>query len=329
MASESLNSASRNRSSTMPPPLHRSMTPVEWTLLVLLSTLWGASFLFVAVQVTELSPVTIVTLRVIISSLLLALVLVVMGVRVPRDRLSWRDFVIMGLLNNVAPFTLIAYGQSHIASALASILNATAPLFTVVVAHLMTTDEKMTPARIAGVLVGFAGVVVMIGPSALADIGGELLPQLACLTAALGYASSAVFARRFSRRGIPPMAIATGQMTTASLVMLPFWLVIEQPWTMSLPSGAVIAAVLALAVLSTVVAYILYYRILATAGSVNLMLVTFLIPVTGILLGALVLGEHLEPRHFLGMAAIGVGLACIDGRLVRHLGRLTSAGQSG
>jgi drug/metabolite transporter (DMT)-like permease len=305
------------------------MTPFEWALLILLSVLWGASFLFVAVQVTELSPVTIVTLRVMISSLLLALVLVVMGVRLPRDSLSWRDFVIMGFLNNVVPFTLIAYGQSHNASALASILNATAPLFTVIVAHLVTSDEKMTAARIAGVLVGFAGVVVMIGASALADIGGELLPELACLMAALGYASSAVFARRFSRRGIPPMAIATGQMTTASLVMLPFWLVIEQPWTLPVPSMPVIAAILALAMLSTVLAYILYYRILATAGSVNLMLVTFLIPVTGILLGALVLGEQLAPRHFLGMAAIAIGLACIDGRLVRRAARLTNARQSG
>jgi drug/metabolite transporter (DMT)-like permease len=305
------------------------MTPVEWTLLIVLSTLWGASFLFVAVQVTELSPVTIVTLRVVISALLLAVALAVMRVRMPRDGLSWRDFVIMGLLNNVFPFTLIAYGQSHIPSALASILNATAPLFTVVVAHLMTADEKMTPARIAGVLVGFAGVVVMIGPSALADIGGELLPELACLTAALGYASSAVFARRFSRRGIPPMAIATGQMTTASLIMLPVWLALGQPWTLPVPGLPVIAAVFALALLSTVVAYIIYYRVLATAGSVNLMLVTFLIPVTGILLGALVLGERLAPRHFLGMAAIGIGLACIDGRLIRRAARLTSARQSG
>jgi drug/metabolite transporter (DMT)-like permease len=187
----------------------------------------------------------------------------------------------------------------------------------------------MTSARIAGVLVGFAGVVVMIGASALADIGGELLPELACLTAALGYASSAVFARRFSRRGIPPMAIATGQMTTASLVMLPFWLVIAQPWTLPVPSMPVIAVILALAMLSTVLAYILYYRILATAGSVNLMLVTFLIPVTGILLGALVLGEQLAPRHFLGMTAIAIGLACIDGRLVRRAARLTNARQSG
>ena len=326
---ESLNSASRNRSESMTPPLNRSMTPLEWALLIVLSTLWGASFLFVAVQVTELSAVTIVTVRVVIAALLLAAVLIVMGVRFPRDRLSLRDFLIMGLLNNVFPFTLIAYGQSHIPSGLASILNATAPLFTVVVAHLMTADEKMTPARIAGVLVGFAGVVVMIGPSALANIGGELLPELACLTAALGYATSAVFARRFSRRGIPPMAIATGQMTTASLIMLPVWLLIDQPWTLPVPSLPVIAAVLALAVLSTVVAYILYYRILATAGSVNLMLVTFLIPVTGILLGALVLGERLAPRHFLGMAAIGIGLACIDGRLIRRAARLTSARQSG
>jgi drug/metabolite transporter (DMT)-like permease len=312
----------------MPPAIHRSMTPYEWALLITLSILWGASFLFVGVQVAVLTPTTVVTLRVIIAGLLLYAILAILGLRMPTDRESWRDFLIMGFLNNVIPFSLIAWGQSHIASGLASILNATAPLFTVVVAHYLTADERMTPTRVTGVLIGFAGVVVMIGPSALEDIGGELLPEIACLGGALAYALSAIFARRFSRRGIAPLATATGQMTTASLIMLPVWLVLDRPWTIPAPSIEVIAAVLALAALSTVVAYVIYYRVLATAGSVNLMLVTFLIPITGILLGALVLGERLAPRHFLGMAAIGLGLACIDGRLIRRMRRVPSVTES-
>jgi drug/metabolite transporter (DMT)-like permease len=292
------------------------MTPFEWALLIALSVLWGASFLFVGVQVAVLTPVTVVTLRVVIAGLLLYGILAVLGLRMPTDKESWRDFLVMGFLNNVVPFSLIAWGQSHIASGLASILNATAPLFTVVVAHYLTADERMTPARVAGLVIGFAGVVMMIGPSALSDIGGELLPELACLGGAFAYALSVVFARRFSRRGIGPLATATGQMTTASLIMLPIWLIVDPPWTIPMPPLEVIAAVLALAALATVLAYIIYYRILATAGSVNLILVTFLIPITGILLGALVLGERLAPRHFIGMAAIGLGLAFIDGRLV-------------
>jgi len=312
----------------MPLPINRSMTPFEWVLLFALSILWGASFFFVAIAVTALTPVTIVTARVTVAAILLFVLMRALGFKVPTDRQSLRDFAIMGFLNNVIPFSLISWGQSHIASGLASILNATAPLFTVVVAHLATSDERVTGARVAGVLIGFAGVVVMIGPSALADIGGELLPELACLGAALAYAVSVVFARRFSRRGIAPLATATGQLTAASLIMLPLWLIIDAPTRFALPSPEVIAAMLALAALSTVLAYVIYYRILATAGSVNLILVTFLIPVSAILLGALILGERLALRHFIGMAAIGIGLACIDGRLLKRIWRVPSTSES-
>jgi drug/metabolite transporter (DMT)-like permease len=300
----------------MPLPIHRSMTPLEWALLLTLSFLWGISFFFVAVAVSALTPTTIVTVRVTVATLLLLAIMWALRARLPRDRESWRDFIIMGFLNNVIPFSLIAWGQTYIESGLASILNATAPLFAVVVAHVATSDERMTGARFAGVVIGFAGVVVMVGPSALADIGGELLPELACLGGALAYAVSVVFARRFSRRGIAPLATATGQMMGASLIMLPLWVIVGDASAFVMPSTPVVAAVLGLAALSTVLAYVIYYRILATAGSVNLILVTFLIPVTSILLGALILSERLAPRHFIGMAAIGIGLACIDGRLV-------------
>lgn len=310
----------------MPSRSSHSMTPLEWGLLLALSVLWGASFLFVGVAVTALAPATIVMVRVSLAGLFLYFIVRIVGARIPMDRESWRDFILMGFLNNIVPFTLLAWGQSHIASGLASILNATTPLFAVVAAHFLTTDEKMTLPRIAGVLIGFAGVALMVGTSAFRDISSELLPEIACLGAAFAYAVSAIFGRRFSRRKIPPVVTATGQMTAASLMLLPFWLLVDQPWTIPPPSLAVIAAMLALVILSSVLGYLLYYRILATAGSVNLVLVTFLIPVSAILLGALVLGERLEPRHFLGMAAIGVGLACIDGRLLRRVGLPPKAG---
>jgi len=301
---------------------NRAMTPYEWALLITLSILWGSSFLFVGVAVAEVYPLTLVTVRLIIAALVLYGAIRAMGLRLPDDRLSWRDFVIMGFLNSAVPFCLIAWGQSHIASGLASILISIAPLFAIVLAHFMTDNEPMTPARIAGVLTGFTGVVVMVGPSALAGVGGALLPQLALLGAAAAYGLSVVFAKRFSLRGVPPLATATGQMTAASAIMLPVAIAVDKPWALALPSSEVLAAVGAVAVLSTALGYIIYYRILSTAGAVNLILVNFLVPVTGVLLGGFVLGERLAPRHFFGMAAIGLGLAFVDGRFIGRLRRV-------
>jgi drug/metabolite transporter (DMT)-like permease len=225
----------------------------------------------------------------------------------------------MGALNNAIPFTLIFWGQTHIASGLASILNATTPLFTVVVAHLLTNDEKVTGSKIAALLAGIAGVAVLIGPAALAQPNDSLWGELACLGAALSYAFAGISGRRFRDMGIAPLDAAAGQVTASSLLILPIMLTVEQPWNDALPTPTIWAALAALALLSTALAYVLYFRILAAAGATNLLLVTFLIPVTSILLGAVFLQERLEPRHFFGMALIGFGLLVIDGRLGRLL----------
>ena len=298
------------------------MTLPEWALLLTLSILWGASFLFVAVAVAELSPTILVTARLVIAAIALYSAIRLMGLHLPRDGRSWRDSLGMGFLNNVIPFSLIAWGQIYVASGLASILIATTPFYAAVIAHFLADNERMTAMRMTGVLVGFTGVVVMIGPSALAGVGGAFLPQLALLGAAATYGLSAVIALRFSRRGVTPIATASGQMIAASLIMTPIMIVTERPWSFSLPRLEVVAAVIALAVLSTALAYIIYYRILSTAGSVNVMLVTFLMPVTAILLGGIVLGERLDSHHFLGMAGSGLGLAFIDGRFIRYLRRV-------
>jgi drug/metabolite transporter (DMT)-like permease len=300
-----------------------SMTSYEWALLIALSILWGASFLFVGVAVREIHPFTLVTARLIIATLVLYGAIHAIGLHLPGDRLSWRDFFIMGFLNSAVPFCLIAWGQSHIASGLASILISSAPLFAIVLAHYATDNEPMTPVRIAGVIIGFAGVVVMVGPSALAGIGGAFLPQLALVGAAAAYGVSVVFAKRFSRRGVQPLATATGQLAAASVIMLPIAVVVDRPWTLAVPSSEALAAIAGVAVLSTALAYIIYYRILSTAGAVNLILVNFLVPVTGVLLGGIVLGERLAPRHFIGMAAIALGLAFVSGRITRRLGRVS------
>ena len=291
-----------------------TMTPGEWALLIALSAIWGGSFFFVEVAVKELPPLSIVAARVGGASILLYAALRLTGKRLPTGWTPWLAFAMMGILNNVIPFSLIAWGQVHIASGLASILNATAPLFTVLVAHYATSDERMTPARITGVVIGFLGVVVMIGIDVLADVSGDLLAQLAVLVASLGYAMSSVYARRFKTLGIRPLNAAAGQMISAAAIMIPLALVFDQPWTNAMPSPGVLGSLFGLAFLSTFVAYIIYYRIVATAGSVNLMLVTFLVPVSAIILGTSLLGERLAFNHVVGMAAIGLGLAVLDGR---------------
>ena len=297
------------------PAINRTMTSYEWGLLLTLSVLWGGSFFFAGVAVKELPLFTIVSLRVAIAAIALNIILRIQNLHLPRNKTAWRAFLCMGILNNVIPFSLIVWGQSHLASGLAAILNATTPLFTVAVAHVLTQDEKMTGSRLIGVIIGFIGVAVMIGGKSSFILGNDIVAQLACLAGALSYAFAGIYGRRFKLMGITPMVTATGQVTASSIVLLPLMLIIDQPWTLAPPSTGALAALFGLALLSTALAYIIYFRILSTAGATNLLLVTFLIPVTAIFLGISILGEHLEPRHLAGMILIGGGLAAIDGRL--------------
>lgn len=292
-----------------------TMTPGTWIMLVVLSVLWGGSFFFVEVLITTWSPLTVVTLRVGLAALVLWAVVIATGCPVPSDRHAWLAFLGMGLLNNVIPFSLIAWGQTEIASGLAAILNATTPLFTVVVAGILLKDEQATPLKVAGVLIGFAGVAVMVGPAALAGLGGAVLAQCAVLTAALTYAFAGVFGRRFRDMGVDPVVTAAGQVTGSTVVLLPFLLTTGDVAALTQAGTAIWLSMLGLAVLSTAIAYILYFRVLAAAGATNITLVTFLIPVSAGLLGIGFLGEHLELEQAAGMILIGIGLSAIDGRL--------------
>ncbi|WP_246812167.1 DMT family transporter [Microvirga sp.] len=300
-------------------PVHKTMAATDWALLIALSVVWGGSFLFVGIAVRELPALTIVASRVLMGAAALLIVLRILGLHLPRTRQAWGAFLGMSILNNVIPFTLIVWGQSHIASGLASILNATTPLFTVIVAHYLTEDERLTPQKFAGVLVGFAGVAVMIGAAAMAAWDASILAQLAVLGAALSYGFSGVFGRRFKTMGIPPLATAAGQVTVSSGLLVPVALIVDQPWTLSVPSTEALLSMVALGLVSTAFAYLIFFRLLARAGATNVGLVTFLIPVSAILLGVLVLGETLAPRHIAGMALIAAGLILIDGRAVSAL----------
>lgn len=293
----------------------KTMSPLVWGMLIVLSLLWGGSFFFQGVAVQELPTFTVVVARVGLAALALWLMLPLLKIEMPMTAVAWKAFFAMAILNNVIPFTLIVWGQSHIASGLASIFNSMMPVFTIVIAHFLTADEKMTPLKVTGVVLGLIGVVVLIGGDALDGLGVNLFAQLAILGAGVSYGFAGIWGRRFSKMGIKPMASATGQVTASTIVLFPVMLLVDQPWTLALPSQFTVLSLVALAVFSTAIAYVLVFNIIARAGATNLSLVTFLIPPSAILLGIWFLNESLETKHIIGMLFIGLALMVIDGRL--------------
>jgi drug/metabolite transporter (DMT)-like permease len=291
------------------------MRRTDWLTLWILSALWGGSFLFVELALRGLPVLTIVWLRVALAAAILAGVMALRGVTPPQAA-AWPALVVMGFLNNAVPFTLIVLAQDQISGALAAILNATTPLFTVMVAHLATEDERITPLKALGLGLGFAGVVVMLAGE---ELGGAGAAKLACLAAALSYACAGVWGRRFRRLGVAPLATAFGQVAAATVLLLPLWLWLDRPWALAWPGAEVAGAVTGLAALSTALAYLLYFRLLASAGATNLLLVTFLIPVSATALGWAVLGERLLPQQLAGFALIVADLMAIDGRVFRAI----------
>ncbi len=288
----------------------------EWGLIVILSILWGGSFFFVGVVVKEMTPLTIVSGRVGLAAVLLLAYIYLRGGKMPFSLGLWGAFLIMGVLNNLIPFSLIVWGQTHIESSLASILNATTPIFSVILAHFLTREEKLTINRITGILIGWLGVAALIGIESLKGFGVEVLGQIAVLGAALSYAFAAIYGRRFKK--LDPAVVATGMLCGSTVMIIPLALYVEQPWHL-VPGYASLAALFGLAAISTSLAYIIYFRVLAMAGATNILLVTFLVPVSAIILGMLVLGERPGWNAFVGMGLIFAGLIAIDGRLVKRL----------
>jgi drug/metabolite transporter (DMT)-like permease len=290
----------------------------DWSLLAALSVLWGGSFFFNGVVLRELPPLTLVFLRVALAAIVLLPVLRAYGLPLPKGWAGWRPFFLVALFNNVLPFSLIVIGQTTIPSGLASILNATTPLFTVMV-MAAAGEEKLILRRVAGVIVGLIGVMILRG-GALGFESGQGPGILLCLAAALSYGISALVARR-SLADSPPLATATFQLMGSSLMMAFVAAVFERPWQLPLPGVVTWLAVLGLAALSTALAYIVFFQVLRRSGATNVMLVTLLVPVTAILLGALVLGEHIAPREIAGALVIGSALLLIDGRVLKLFAR--------
>ncbi len=305
---------STNQMTLTLPATATHMTVSQWLLLALLAVLWGGSFLFVGIAVQELPPMTVALARVGLAAAILIPIVYVMGYRLPSSVADWQPFLVMAILNNVVPFTLINTGQKDIASGLASVLNATTPVFTLLVAHVFTANEKLRANKLAGVVLGLAGVAVLVGPEAMFGRMSSTIGMICVLGAALSYGFSGIWGRRL--RNNPPLVTAASQLTCSTLMLLPLVLMFERPWLLAVPSTEVIVAVAALAVLATSLAYIVFFRIMAVSGPTNVMLVTLLIPLVAIPLGSWRFGEVLQPRHFIGAIIIGVSLIVIDGRLL-------------
>ena len=296
-------------------PSH-NMTLKDWGLVILLSVLWGCSFFFVGVSVQEIPPLFIVLSRVGIAAVILLLVVHLRGFEMPRSLKTWGAFLVMGALNNVIAFGLITWGQTQIESGLASILNATAPIFSVLLAHYVTRQERITPNKLAGILIGWCGVAVLLGESLLYAPGNQVVAQLAVLGGTFSYSYAAFYAKRLE--GLRPIVIAAGTLCGSTIIMLPLVVIFEEPWAVA-PSVEAIFSIGGLGIVCTAIAYTVYFRALATVGPTNLLLATFLVPANAIWLGAIGLGESLAWNAFTGMVLILSGLVLIDGRMLRRL----------
>ncbi len=297
--------------------VRQTISPLAWALLILLGLIWGGSFFFARIAVQHVPPFTLVFLRLSLAAVALHLYLRGRYGLYDALRTHWKPFLLLGLLNNALPHSLLFLGQIHLSAGLAAILNATTPIWTVIIANQTTADEKLTPAKLAGCLVGLAGTAVLIGPAAFSRSDIPLWALLFPIGAAISYGMAAVFGRRF--RGLASPVTATGQLTASSFIILPVSLMVDHPWALPTPPALTIFAVLALALLCTAFGYILFFRIIALAGATNVSLVTLLVPPSAILLGALFLHERLAANAIAGMVIIALGLLILDGRISRYL----------
>ena len=288
-------------------------------LLLFLSLLWGASFLFAKIAVGAIPVFVALAARVMIGAASLGLYLIVTRHALPRELRIWRMFLFMGVFNNAIPFALLFWAQTEITAGLGAILNAMTPIFTLIVAHFLTRDEKITRDKLIGIGIGFCGVAVLVGPSLLLDPGRAALAKVACIVASVSYGFASVFGRRFAREGVSPLSATFGQIVTSSLVIFPIALFFHPVATLAAAPVEVYLALLGLGIISTAFAYVLFYKILARAGATNVSLVTLLVPVSATILGALVLDETLTPMQGLGMALISIGLLVMDGRAVKAI----------
>jgi drug/metabolite transporter (DMT)-like permease len=287
-----------------------------WLMIGILAILWGGAFFLIEVGLRSYPPISLVFMRLALAVPPMWVAMRLMGERLPTSPRIWGLLTIVGALNCALPFALFFWGQQYLDSGYASILNATTPLWGVLTAHFLTSDEKATPSRIIGVLTGMAGIIVMIGPEAIKGLSNNLLAQIACIVSTIFYSFAAIYGRRLSQTALTPMAVATGQTMAAAVLMIPIVLLVDKPWAMATPRLDATLAGVTLALFSTALAYTLYFRLIDRAGASNAQLVAFLMPILAVILGIAFLGEHLNQGQIFGAVLIAFGLVIIDGRLL-------------
>ncbi len=299
-------------------PTQMQATAKDWLLIILLSAIWGGSFLFGRILMIEWPPFTVVFLRVFLAAIALWAFLMMTSRKFPKDLGLLKAILIMGILNNVIPFSLILIGQREIGSGLASVVNAMTPIWTLIIANFFTTDEKFSANKIAGIIFGFLGVAVLIGTDLIQGLTASAWAQGAVLGATIAYGFAGDWGKRFKE--YDPITISTGQLTVSSFVMLPLIFLLEDPFSLSMPDMEMIISMLGLSILCTAYAYVLFFKILNNAGATNVSLVTFLVPISAIILGILWLGETLTTSNIVGMILIIIGLALVDGLILKVTG---------
>ena len=281
---------------------------VELALLLVLATLWGASYTFIRVAVATIPPITLIAGRTAIAGLLLLIIMHWRGVRMPRDAATWRRFLVQACLNSVIPWTMIAWGERTLDAGLATILNSTSPIFTFFLTLAVSRHEALSSRKLFGVVAGMAGICLIVGVQAMAGFGEQLTAQIVTVLAAICYAGAAIFSRGF--KGLDPMAPAAGSLVCGAAILIPVGLVVEQPWTLA-PSTNSLLALLGLAMFSTAAAFVIYFRLIQTLGSVGTTAQAFLRVPLGVALGVVFLGEHLSPTAWIGLACVVVGVAAM------------------
>jgi drug/metabolite transporter (DMT)-like permease len=286
----------------------KTSLPTELALLLLLATLWGASYTFIKIGVETIPPITFIAARTLIAGGILWTIIVWRRLAIPRDAETWRRFLVQACINSVIPFTLIAWAEQSIDAGLATILNSTTPIFAFLITVAITRHEPVTAFKLFGVAAGLAGIALIIGMEALGGLGGDLLPQLAMVVASICYGCAAIFGRGF--RGLDPMLPAAGSLIVGAMLLIPLSLAFEQPWTLS-PSGESIAALMALSVFSTALAFVVYFRLIQTLGSVGTTATAYLRVPIGVAIGVLFLGEALSPTVWIGLICVVAGVAAM------------------
>ena len=288
-------------------PPHRAIAS-ELGLLLLLATAWGASYTFLKIAVTTIPPVTLIAGRTLIAGLLLVAIMHWRGVKMPTDAANWRRFLFQAGLNSVVPWTMVAWGAQSLDAGVATILNSTAPIFTFFLTFAVTRHEAVTSRKLIGVIAGMAGICLIVGVQALAGLGQQLFAQLVCVAAAICYAGAAIFGRNFGK--LDPMAPAAGSLLCGAAILIPLSLIVDRPWTLA-PSPDSLLALLAIAVFSTALAFVIYFRLIQTLGSVGATAQAYLRVPIGVALGVIFLGEQLSSTVWIGLACVVIGVAAM------------------